>query len=525
MQKSKRFLRSIFCVVMALFMLVGSAFASAVKPTGILEITYLVKEKPVADVIFDVFHVADFDDKGQVVWDKDCEDYRLKINLEDEKRLSTMANTLSGYLKRDRVRPTMTDKTDSKGIVLFDAMNPGLYLVVGHKYEANSVEYTPVPTFAQVTANLSTELQVKYERVTIKEDTIEKRVLKSWNDDGNHPESVTVQLLKDGEVYHTKALNKGNNWRYTWTDLDPKADWVIVEASVPSGYVMESEQSGSTTIITNTKQQTPPVTPTTPEPPAVTQPKPQQTPPTPKPTPVKLPQTGLLWWPVFVMAGAGVACLIIDLMRRKEDWNEWKKVVTRRKPILLCLGSILIIAALALTCYNLVEDKNAGETAHRTLYDLRNKITETTVDEQETPDYVLSPNMDMPQVEVDNRTYIGTVSIPALSIELPIISECTPANLKAAPCLYKGSAYEDKMIIAGHNYTSHFGMLPNVKVNDEVVITDIDGNIFKYQVTGTETIDGNNSNAMEDGDWNLTLFTCTRDGRSRVTVRCVKVED
>ena len=29
---------------------------------------------------------------------------------------------------------------------------------------------------------------------------------------------------------------------------------------------------------------------------------------------------------------------------------------------------------------------------------------------------------------------------------------------------------------------------------------------------------------MTDGDWDLTLFTCTVGGKSRVTVRCVLAE-
>lgn len=33
----------------------------------------------------------------------------------------------------------------------------------------------------------------------------------------------------------------------------------------------------------------------------------------------KLPQTGQLWWPVFVMAGAGAACVLVGLLRRSKN--------------------------------------------------------------------------------------------------------------------------------------------------------------------------------------------------------------
>ena len=30
---------------------------------------------------------------------------------------------------------------------------------------------------------------------------------------------------------------------------------------------------------------------------------------------------------------------------------------------------------------------------------------------------------------------------------------------------------------------------------------------------------------MRAGEWDLTLFTCTYDGRARVTVRCIRTEE
>ena len=36
----------------------------------------------------------------------------------------------------------------------------------------------------------------------------------------------------------------------------------------------------------------------------------------------KLPQTGQLWWPVPVLAGAGLGCIAVGLLRRREDRDE-----------------------------------------------------------------------------------------------------------------------------------------------------------------------------------------------------------
>ena len=48
----------------------------------------------------------------------------------------------------------------------------------------------------------------------------------------------------------------------------------------------------------------------------------------------------------------------------------------------------------------------------------------------------------------------------------------------------------------------------------------MNGRSFYYEVTGTEIIDTFDVDAMDAGDWDLTVFTCTIGGKSRVTVRC-----
>ena len=50
----------------------------------------------------------------------------------------------------------------------------------------------------------------------------------------------------------------------------------------------------------------------------------------------------------------------------------------------------------------------------------------------------------------------------------------------------------------------------------------MDEHCFSYTVTALEELDGTTIEAMESGDWDLTLFTCTIGGKKRVTVRCKK---
>ena len=196
---------------------------------------------------------------------------------------------------------------------------------------------------------------------------------------------------------------------------------------------------------------------------------------------------------------------------------------------LIGAGVLLIAAALALTAYNAVDAQRAAESAAQALEALEQASPPPAeaADEQEpaeTPAYVANPDMEMPTVTVEGNDYIGRVDIPALELSLPVISEWSYPALKIAPCRYTGSAYQDNMIIAAHNYSSHFGRLSQLSAGDAVRFTDVDGNVFSYTVSQIEDLPGTAIEEMQAGDWDLTLFTCTLGGRSRVTVRCTRAD-
>ena len=202
-----------------------------------------------------------------------------------------------------------------------------------------------------------------------------------------------------------------------------------------------------------------------------------------------------------------------------------------KKPgsILMMGGLLLMAAALFLTCYNLWEDRRAEVSASAALEQILPELPEAgtpapppeDIQEETVPDYLLNPEMEMPTVEIDGQAYIGVLAIPALGLELPVISEWSYPRLKLAPCRFQGSAYLDDLIIAGHNYRSHFGGLKNLRPGDKVTFTDAEGNVFRYAVAELETLGGNDLEKLEGGGWDLTLITCSLSGKSRVTVRCV----
>ena len=151
-------------------------------------------------------------------------------------------------------------------------------------------------------------------------------MLKVWEDgDGeNRPESIQVQLLKNGEVAETVTLSAGNNWRYTWRNLSEKEDWRVVEKETPKGYTVTVSQEGITFVMTNTQgepeepeEPTEPEKPGEPEEPGVDIPE-EPVPEESVPSGPKLPQTGQLWWPVPLLALAGMLLFLLGWIRKEK---------------------------------------------------------------------------------------------------------------------------------------------------------------------------------------------------------------
>ena len=195
--------------------------------------------------------------------------------------------------------------------------------------------------------------------------------------------------------------------------------------------------------------------------------------------------------------------------------------------LLMTIGLLLIAAAFLLMVYNIWESKKAENMSEEILNQIKDEQDEnvSSDDADEKPLYEIYPDMEMPVLTIDGVDFIGILTVPSLGLELPVAGNWSYPNLRRSPCRYKGSAYSNDMIIAGHNYSRHFGGLKNLAIGEEISFRDVDGHIFQYQVDDIETIPGTAVEDMDAGEWDMTLFTCTYGGKSRVTIRCRKLEN
>ena len=194
--------------------------------------------------------------------------------------------------------------------------------------------------------------------------------------------------------------------------------------------------------------------------------------------------------------------------------------------ICIFLGVVCILSSVGFVVYNRWEDQNAEGIAKDLLEDVQSIMDEKQPEQPLPADTVNLPDdpekmpTEMATVKVDGYDCIGVLSVPVLDLELPVLTDWSYAKLKKAPCHYYGTYYEKDFVIAAHNYQSHFGKLSELQPKDLILFTDVSGTVYCYEVVLLETLPGNATEEMIASGFDLSLYTCTPGGASRITVRC-----
>ncbi len=182
-----------------------------------------------------------------------------------------------------------TTKTSGGGNANFSGLSLGIWLVT-----ADNGEFKPFLAFIpnQINGIVSYVVYAAPKAEENDQDTTSVYVMKRWDDSenaaGHRPESVTVDLTRDGKVVATAELSAGNAWAYTFEDLE-KVDGYSVEERHVERYEAEyggNEKDGF--VITNVYNES------------------------------SVPQTGQYGWPIAVIVIAGLACLALAVIDRRE---------------------------------------------------------------------------------------------------------------------------------------------------------------------------------------------------------------
>ena len=189
----------------------------------------------------------------------------------------------------------------------------------------------------------------------------------------------------------------------------------------------------------------------------------------------------------------------------------------------ISIGAVLVVAALALFLYNQWDSYQAAKASRRMLARLETQMTAQQDQTVDLPYGLPSDKEKMTTITIDEQAYVGYLSLPSLDLDLPILADWSYSNLKIAPCRFHGTVDGKNLVLMAHNYDRHFGRISDLTLGDTVLFTDINGQVTAYTVVGQDILDPYAVDEMIAGDFDLTLFTCTYGGRSRVTVYCDRV--
>lgn len=312
-----------------------------------LTVNYQYENTPVPGAHFSIYRVAAVDAYGNYSPTPKFTDYPVRITENTSEAWNEYALTFKLLVLADGVAAEAEGITNENGVLVFDELETGLYLVIADKciYDKYTVIQTPaivsLPYAQKGSSSWKYDVTVKPKNTRYENSgagsTVSRRALKTWNDanyERYRVNEVEVTLLCDGEVYSTVKLNEESNWRYVWGNLPEfdangsRIEWAIIEKTRVEDYFVKVQQSGVTFVITNTYKEIvpPPDTDDTTNPSDTTKPtdttkpndttKPAGTTKSNNSNNPHLPQTGQLWWPVFPLIGLGAVLLVIGIVLR-----------------------------------------------------------------------------------------------------------------------------------------------------------------------------------------------------------------
>lgn len=189
--------------------------------------------------------------------------------------------------------------------------------------------------------------------------------------------------------------------------------------------------------------------------------------------------------------------------------------MTRRNKDLLLVALGLIMAAAGL--FLRLTEQLAGENAALLLEAVSQQLPAAPAEP-----FLAEEPEDKPQsLAVMGYDVLGTLRIPSVDIDLPVLNEWSYDLLTVAPCRYSGSIETGDLVILGHSYRTHLRPLRQVAVGDAVELTDAAGTVHRYVVAETEILRGSDGSLLPSG-YPLTIFTCTADSKHRFLARCAE---
>ena len=188
--------------------------------------------------------------------------------------------------------------------------------------------------------------------------------------------------------------------------------------------------------------------------------------------------------------------------------------------LLTLTGAALLLAAGVLFSLQWRESSLAGQNSQKLLSQTMEVIRQERESAMYDPAAEEADPGQMPQATLSGHDLIGVLRVASVQVEQPIQSSWSYDLLKVSPCRYSGSLEGGNLILLGHNYVTHFAPLRRAQIGDRVEFCDMDGVWHNFTVAEIQVLKATELDALTASDYPLTIFTCTRDGVSRLVLRC-----
>ena len=248
-------------MIFTVFVLTLSPIASALldrKGSITLHVTNSTTGEPLEGVTFRLYFFATAHEVGNGI--------RYEFIAPYDKANISIDNLQDSYLPIHlasfavfRNLPFVEKSADENGNIIFEELTPGLYLIVPYGnfdgYYMPSPFIINIPKYDSGNQIWEFDINATPKMLIIDGDaentTTYITVQKKWDTNGNHPEKVTVVLLRDMEEYEKIQLSDSNNWYYRWDNLPKNHVWNVIEKDVPDGYKVQYDSSSNTVTIIN----------------------------------------------------------------------------------------------------------------------------------------------------------------------------------------------------------------------------------------------------------------------------------
>lgn len=195
------------------------------------------------------------------------------------------AKAVTEYIKNNQIEVLSAASKDGKAT--FSELDLGIWVVFCD--EDSAYTFNPYIVFLPYESGGKSEYEVssvpKVENNNPNETQI--YVVKKWDDKndaaGKRPAAVTIELLNGSAVVSSAELSDSNGWAHTFAGVSKDGDYSVREKAVADYTDTYSGDAANGFVITNTYNGE------------------------------KLPQTGQYWWPIVLIAIAGIGFVLLGV--------------------------------------------------------------------------------------------------------------------------------------------------------------------------------------------------------------------